>query len=77
MRGVDGYGKVIRVIEEIKDEVPVSLMFCLSPYNSFKDMEYTIDVAKKYGIDIRIGIYGSMAYFDTKAEMLQPQERNI
>lgn len=73
MRGVDGYVKVIRVIEEIKDEVPVSLMFCLSPYNSFKDMEYTIDVAKKYGIDIRIGIYGSMAYFDTKAEMLQPQ----
>ena len=71
MRGVDGYDKVIEVIEELKDEVPISLMFCLSPFNSFKDMEYTIDIAKKYGIDIRIGIYGTMAYFDTKAEMLQ------
>ena len=71
MRGVDGYDKVIRVIEELKDEVPLSLMFCLSPFNSFKDMEYAIDIAKKYGIDIRIGIYGTMAYFDTKAEMLQ------
>ena len=40
-------------------------------------MEYTIDIAKHYGIDIRIGIYGTMAYFDTKAEMLQAQGRNI
>ena len=73
MRGVDGYDKVIRVIEELKDEIPISLMFCLSPFNSFNDMEYTIDIAKHYGIDIRIGIYGIMAYFDTKAEMLQAQ----
>lgn len=71
MRGVDGYDKVIKVIEALKDEIPISLMFCLSPFNSFQDMEYTIDIAKRYGIDIRIGIYGSMAYFDTKAEMLQ------
>ena len=74
MRGVDGYDKVIKVIEELKDEIPISLMFCLSPFNGFKDMEYTIDIAKKYGIDIRIGIYGTMAYFDTKAEMLQVKE---
>ena len=73
MRGVDGYDKVIKVIEELKDEIPISLMFCLSPFNSFKDMEYTIDIAKRYGIDIRIGIYGTMAYFDTKAEMLKAQ----
>lgn len=73
MRGVDGYEKVIKVVEELKDAVPISLMFCLSPFNSFKDMEFTIDIAKKYGIDIRIGIYGTMAYFDTKEEMLQTQ----
>lgn len=71
MRGVDGYDKVIRVIEELKDDIPISLMFCLSPFNSFEDMSHTIDIAKKYGIDIRIGIYGTMAYFDTKVEMLQ------
>ncbi|MDE6696135.1 MAG: radical SAM protein [Muribaculaceae bacterium] len=76
MRGVDGYDKVIRVIEELKDEIPISLMFCLSPFNSFKDMEYTIDIAKKYGIDIRIGIYGKMAYFDTQVEMLRTQGEN-
>lgn len=73
MRGVDGHDKVIRVIEELKEEIPISLMFCLSPFNSFKDMEYTIDIAKKYGIDIRIGIYSTMAFFDTKAKMLQSE----
>ncbi len=70
MRGVDGYDKVMKVIEALKDDVPISLMFCLSPFNSFKDMEYTIDIANKYGIDIRIGIYGTMDYFDTTASML-------
>lgn len=74
MRGVDGYNRVIRVIEEVKDDIPVSIMFCLSPFNSFKDMKYTIGIARKYGIDIRIGIYGTMNYFDTKAEMLSPDK---
>ncbi len=71
MRGVDGYDRVIKVIEALKDEIPISLMFCLSPFNSLKDMEYTINIAKHYKIDIRIGIYGTMDYFDTKTSMLK------
>ena len=70
MRGRDGYDHVIEVIETLRDEVPVSLMFCLSPWNSFKDMEYVIEVAKKYNVDVRIGIYGTMAFFDTTSELL-------
>lgn len=77
MRGVDGYDKVIRIIEELKDEIPISLMFCLSPFNSFDDMAFVIDIAKKYDIDIRIGIYGTMDYFDTNAEMLETTDADF
>lgn len=70
MRGCNGYEKVIEVVETLKDEVPLSLMFCLSPWNTFKDMEYVINVAKQYGIDVRIGIYGTMDFFDTTADLL-------
>ena len=70
MRGRDGYDHVIECIETLKDEVPISLMFCLSPWNSMKDMEHVINVARKYGIDVRIGIYGTMDFFDTTAEMI-------
>ena len=70
MRGRDGYDKVIEVIEALKDEVPISLMFCLSPWNDFKDMEFVIDVAKRYQVDVRIGIYGTMAFFDTTSDLL-------
>ena len=70
MRGCDGYDKVIEVVETLKDEVPLSLMFCLSPWNSFMDMEHVINVALHYGIDVRIGIYGTMAFFDTTSELL-------
>lgn len=71
MRGRDGYDKVIRVVEGLKNEVPVSLMFCLSPWNDFEDMRFVIDVAKKYGIDVRVGIYGTMSFFDTTGELLE------
>lgn len=62
MRGRDGHDRVIQVVEALKDELPLSLMFCLSPWNSFDDMAYVIDVAKHYDVDVRIGIYGKMAY---------------
>ena len=74
VRGVDAHDSVIELIETLKDEIPVSLMFCLTPWNSFKDMEYVIGVAKKYGIDVRIGIYGTMDFFDTKAELLDVED---
>ena len=70
MRGVDGYEHVVEVIERCKDRIPISLMFCLSPWNSFKDMDYVIRLAKQYEIDVRIGIYNTMSFFDTKEEMM-------
>jgi len=70
MRGRDGYDKVIRVIEECRGAVPVSLMFCLSPWNSMADMAHVIDIAKRYNIDVRIGIYGTMDFFDTTSELI-------
>lgn len=74
MRGVDGYDKVIKVVETLRNEVPISLMFCLSPWNTFEDMEYVINIAKFYDIDVRIGIYGTMAFFDTKADLLEAED---
>jgi MoaA/NifB/PqqE/SkfB family radical SAM enzyme len=65
MRGVDGFDKVIQVIEACKDIVPVSLMFTLSPYNNFDDLKFIVEVAKKYDIDVRVGIYNNIDYFDT------------
>ena len=70
MRGCDGYNRVFEVIDTLKDEVELSLMFCLSPWNTFKDMEHVIDVALHRHIDVRIGIYGTMAFFDTTSDLL-------
>lgn len=70
MRGCDGHDKVMEVVETLRNEVPISLMFCLSPWNTFRDMDYVIGVAKRFGIDIRIGIYGTMDFFDTTADLL-------
>lgn len=65
MRGKDGYDNVLKVIRECKDLVPISLMFTLSPYNNFSDMEHVIEIAKLNKIDVRIGAYNDIAFFDT------------
>ena len=70
MRGCYGFDRVIEVVETLKDEVPLSLMFCLSPWNTFDDMAFVIEVARRYNVDVRIGIYGTMAFFDTTSELL-------
>ena len=74
MRGRDGYNHVIRVVESLRHDVPLSLMFCLSPWNKFSDMAFVIDVARHYQVDIRIGIYGTMAFFDTTSELLSASD---
>ena len=66
MRGKDGFDKVINVIEACKDIVPLSIMFTLTPYNSFNDLKDVIEISKTYNIDIRIGLYNNIDFFETK-----------
>jgi MoaA/NifB/PqqE/SkfB family radical SAM enzyme len=68
MRGKDGYDGIIRSIEVLKDIVPISIMFTLSPYNDFSDLEHVITVCKKYAIDLRVGVYNDISFFDTVEE---------
>lgn len=65
MRGKDGYDGIIHVLEKTHKKVPISLMFTLSPYNDFSDMKHVAEVATKYGLDMRIGVYNDIAFFDT------------
>jgi len=65
MRGKDGYDNVLKVIHECKDVVPISAMFTLSPYNSFKDLDYVIGICQENDIDVRIGVYNDIDFFDT------------
>ena len=65
MRGKDGYDDVLRVIRELKDIVSISTMFTLSPYNNFDDMEHVAEICKQEGVDMRVGVYNDIAFFDT------------
>ncbi len=40
-------------------------MFTLSPFNSFEDLRHVISICKQYQVDIRIGVYNDISFFDT------------
>ena len=65
LRGVDAYDTVVENIIRLKDIVPVSIMFTLTNHNNFDDLEHVAAFCKKHGLDMRIGIYNTMEYFDT------------
>lgn len=66
MRGKDGYAGVLKVIEALKSVVPISVMFCLSPWNSMEDLAHVADVCKFHGVDLRVGVYSDIKFFDTE-----------
>lgn len=65
MRGKDGYDSVLRVIDALKNKVPIFVMFTLSPYNDMKDLEHVALVCKEKGVFLRVGIYNNIPFFDT------------
>lgn len=68
MRGKDGYDKVLIVIDTLKDVVPISVMFTLTPYNDFNDMKHVAELCKQHGVDLRVGIYNNIPFFETIEE---------
>lgn len=77
VRGRDGHDKVIQVVESCKNIVPISFMFCLTPWNNFEDMDYVIQIAQRYNIDVRIGIYNTMDFFDTTSKLMDVEDDYI
>lgn len=65
MRGKDGYDRVLQVIERLKDKASLFVMFTLSPYNDFTDLDHVADVCKRNGVFLRVGIYNNIPFFDT------------
>lgn len=67
LRGMKGsYANVLKIIESFHQKLPVSVMFTLTPFNSLADLQHVIDVCKKSVLDLRVGIYNNMQYFETK-----------
>lgn len=65
VRGVDGYDNVIQAIEMFRHIAPVSVMFTLTSLNDFEDLIYVSRICKFYEVDMRIGIYNEMEYFES------------
>ncbi|HVS96255.1 MAG TPA: radical SAM protein [Puia sp.] len=65
MRGKEGYDRVIRVIRELRNTVPIFVMFTLSPYNDFDDLKHVAAVCSENGVFLRVGIYNNIPFFDT------------
>jgi len=70
MRGKDGYKSVLSVIDALKEKVPIFVMFTLSPYNDYTDLEHVAGICEKNKVQLRVGIYNNIPFFDTvdKAE---------
>ncbi|MEM0996667.1 MAG: radical SAM protein [Bacteroidota bacterium] len=73
MRGKDGYDKVLKVIESLKATVPISVMYCVSPFNTMEDLRHVAEVCKFHSVDLRVGVYSDIKFFDTEEAAYQAE----
>lgn len=65
IRGVDGYSCVERVVKELKDDdLRLSIGYTVSPWNIRDDLLHVINFCSKYRVDLNIGYYCNMEYYD-------------
>lgn len=73
LRGISGtYAHVLRTIEALHNLISISVMFTLTPFNTLADLEHVIGICERYRLDLRIGIYNNMQYFETKVSSSDP-----
>ncbi len=67
VRGVDAYGRVLRIVEELKDEpgLEIRIIFTFNPWNGRADYDHVRELCRRYGLTMSYNIYSDMAYFDT------------
>lgn len=69
VRGVDGFDKVIKAIDLLKGKTEISLMYLINPWNDQSDLDFVIKLCKEKGLDLRVGVYNNMEFFDTTKKM--------
>jgi len=74
MRGKDGYEKVIQVLESLHKILPISVMYCASPFNGMDDLKHVAEVCKRFAVDLRVGVYSNINFFDTQEEAYQAEK---
>lgn len=66
VRGIDGYSKVEKVVQELKsDEVGIYIFFVVNPWNTKKDLINVREFCKKNGVQLFIGYYQNIPYYET------------
>lgn len=68
VRGVDNYDNICRIVDELKDEVNLSLKYCINPLNTREDLIAIQDFCDLHGIGLTVGIYDTPEYYDTTME---------
>lgn len=69
VRGIDGYEKVLKSVELIKSHTNISIMYIINPWNDQSDLDHVARYCKENMLDLRVGLYNNMEFFDTTKKM--------
>ena len=68
IRGVNNYKNIVRIIQELRDQVEIGVNYTVNPLNSRKDLIKVKKMCESYGVHLAIGVYNNPEYFDTFME---------
>ena len=65
VRGVDNYDNIVRIVDELRDEVDIGINFTMNPLNTKKDLIKVKRFCDSRGVYLAVGVYDNPEYFDT------------
>lgn len=65
VRGIDNYDNIVKIVNELKDEIKISIDYTVSPLNTREDLVKVKDFCDMNGIYLGVGPYDNIEYFDT------------
>lgn len=68
VRGIDNYDNICRIVTELKDEINLTLNYCINPLNTREDLLAIKKFCESQGIGLTVGIYNTREYFETIME---------
>lgn len=65
VRGMDNYDNIVRIVNELKDEVNIAIDYTVNPLNTREDLVKVKDFCDMHAIYLGVGPYDTPDFFDT------------
>jgi len=65
VRGVNNYGNIVRIVNELKDDTNIHIHYLINPWNTPSDLKEVINYCQVNSLELSLDVYQNIKYFES------------